>query len=340
MEVSTHFLPDDFWEPGVMRRELSLPLFWRVCLINGAVFVLGILVLLLSPATVSAEPLWSEVIVLSIGLAVIVVLNGLLLRSVLGPLDRLTTVMAAIDLRRPGRRLDEQGAGPAKPLVEGFNGMLERLEVERSASTTRALHAQETERQRIAQELHDEVGQSLTAVLLGLKGAIDIAPPQVAAELRQVRDVTRTSLDEVRRISQRLRPGVLADLGLLDALSSLASDLTGVTGVPVVRGFHPGLPALPPETELVVYRVTQEALTNVARHAHAREVQLGLSRRGAALVLRVADDGVGGANSAMGAGIQGMQERAQMVGGHLELREREGGGTELVLEVPIAEDPT
>ena len=319
-----------------MSRELSLPLFWRVCLTNGVVFILGTLVLVLSPATVSARPLWSEVVVLLIGLAVIVLLNGLLLRSVLRPLDRLTTVMAAIDLRHPGRRLDEEETGPARPLVHGFNAMLERLEVERSASTARALHAQEAERQRIAQELHDEVGQSLTAVLLGLKQAMDMAPPEVVEELQQVRATTRASLEEVRRISQRLRPGVLADLGLLDSLSSLASDLTTRCGVPVLRGFVPGLPALSPETELVVYRVAQEALTNVARHAQARQVQLGVSRCRDALILRVADDGVGGADAATGAGIQGMQERAQMVGGRLQVQSREGGGTEVLLEVPVA----
>ena len=139
MGASPHFLGAGFWDAGTVSREMSLPLFWRVCLINGAVFVLGTLVLVLSPATVSVRPLWSEVVVLSLGLAVIFVLNGALLRSVLRPLDRLTAMMAAIDLRHPGRRLDEEGAGPAKPLVLGFNAMLERLEVERSASTARAL---------------------------------------------------------------------------------------------------------------------------------------------------------------------------------------------------------
>lgn len=322
-----------------MGRELSLPLFWRVCLINGAVFVLGTLALAMSPATVSARPLWSEVVVLAIGLAVIVALNGVLLRSALRPLDRLTAMMAATDPRHPGRRLDEPGSGPARPLVQGFNAMLERLEAERRASTIRALHAQEAERQRIAQELHDEVGQSLTAVLLGLKQAIDLAPPTVAAELEHVRGTTRTSLGEVRRISQRLRPGVLADLGLINSLSSLASDLTARTGIPVRRGFLPGLPALSPENELVVYRVAQEALTNVARHAGARAVELGLSRRGDTLVLRVADDGVGRTDAAVGAGIQGMTERAQMVGGRLELRPRAGGGLEVQLEVPVTGQP-
>jgi two-component system, NarL family, sensor histidine kinase UhpB len=318
---------------------MSLPLFWRVCAINGAVFMLGALVLVLSPATVSARPLWSEIVVLSIGLAVSMVLNGILLRSVLHPLDRLTGVMAAIDLRQPGQRLADAGSGPARPLVAGFNAMLDRLEAERTASTTRALQAQEAERQRIAQELHDEVGQSLTAVLLGLKQEINRAPPEVAAELELVRTTTRTSLEEVRRISQHLRPGVLVDLGLLNSLSSLASDLTARTGIPVQRDFLPGLPLLRAESELVTYRVAQEALTNVARHAHASAVELGISHRGDSLVLRVTDDGVGCSGANVGAGIQGMKERAQMVGGRLELRPRSGGGTEVRLEIPITDRP-
>ena len=322
-----------------MTRQMSVPLFWRVCAINGAVFMLGALVLVLSPATVHARPLWSEVGVLSIGLAVSLVLNGILLRSVLHPLDRLTAVMAAIDLRQPGQRVADAGSGPARPLVAGFNAMLDRLEAERTASTTRALQAQEAERQRIAQELHDEVGQSLTAVLLGLKQAINIAPPEVAAELEDVRNTTRTSLEEVRRISQHLRPGVLADLGLLNSLSSLASDLTARTGIPVHRDFLLDLPVIRAESELVIYRVAQEALTNVARHAQASRIELGLARRGDTLVLRVVDDGIGAANAEIGAGIQGMTERAQVVGGRCALRPRRGGGTEVRLEIPVTDQP-
>jgi two-component system sensor histidine kinase UhpB len=318
-----------------MSRGASVPLFWRVCLINGAVFVLGTLALVLTPATVSARPLWSEVVVLTLGLSVIVVVNAVLLRSVLRPLDQVIGLMADIDLREPGRRLPATDGGPAGPLVDGFNAMLGRLEAERATSTRRALLAQEAERQRIAQELHDEVGQSLTAVLLGLKRAGDLAPPEVSAELQDVRETTRASLDEVRRISQRLRPGVLADLGLLNALSSLASDLTARAAVTVHRAFLPGLPALPSETELVVYRVAQESLTNVARHSGARTVELALTRRGRVLVLTVSDDGAGIGRAAPGAGVRGMQERAGMVGGRLELSGREGGGTQVRLEVPL-----
>jgi two-component system, NarL family, sensor histidine kinase UhpB len=318
-----------------MSRDLSLPLFWRVCLTNGGVFALAILALALSPATVSARPLWSEIAVLAVGFVVICVLNGLLLRSVLRPLDRFTTVMSTIDMRHPGRRLDAAGGGPAGEFVARFNEMLERLEEERAASTMRALQAQEDERERIARELHDEVGQSLTAVLLSLKQALLTAPAEVAAELELARETTRTSLEEVRRISQRLRPGVLADLGLLNSLSSLASELTARADARVQRGFTPGLPQLSMEAELVVYRVAQEALTNVARHADAREVELGLTRRGDRIVLRVADDGTGQGAFQEGAGIQGMRERAQMAGGELHVRHREGDGTVVELELPV-----
>jgi two-component system sensor histidine kinase UhpB len=307
-----------------MSGDLSLPLFWRVCLINGTVFALAMIALAISPATVSARPLWSEVAVLAAGFIVLCVLNGILLRSVLRPLDRFTTVMASIDM------------GPAGEFVGRFNSMLERLEEERAASTMRALQAQEAERERIARELHDEVGQSLTAVLLSLKQATLIAPAEVATELELARETTRTSLEEVRRISQRLRPGVLADLGLLSSLSSLASELTTHTSVRVRRGFAPGLPQLSAEAELVVYRVAQEALTNVARHAHASEVELGLTRRGDWIVLRIADDGIGRGAFQEGAGIQGMRERAQMAGGQLLLRHQQGGGTVVELELPLA----
>lgn len=330
-------------EPMVRRPSPSL--FWSVCLINGGVFVAGTLVLALSPATVSSRVLLEEAIVLVVGLAVIVVVNALLLRSLLHPLDRVRDTMARIDLRQPGLRLDGDEGGPAGPLVHGFNAMIERLESERRVSTSKVLGAQEAERQRIAQELHDEIGQSLTAVLLGLKGPIDASEPEVARQLEGIRETARVALEEVRRISQRLRPGVLEDLGLRGALTGLTSEFETTTGTLVERAFGQGLPALAPETELVLYRAAQEALTNIARHADARHVSLSLSRRGEFVVLRVADDGVGAGRGAVtgasgsGTGIAGMRERARLVGGTARVgalgRGGRGPGTEVVLEVPI-----
>lgn len=152
-----------------MKTGAGMPLYWRVCLINGLVFVVGTAALALAPVTVSATVLVSEAVVLVLGLVGIVVLNSVLLRTSLAPLDRLIRLMDTVDLQRPGRRLPESGTGAVGQLVRGFNAMLERLETERGRSNAKALAAQEAERHRIARELHDEIGQGLTAVLLGLK---------------------------------------------------------------------------------------------------------------------------------------------------------------------------
>ena len=322
-----------------VRTPTTLPLYWQVCLINGAVFIAGTLALALSPATVSARPVLSESIVLGVGLTAILVTNALLLRAVLTPLDRLSQMMSAIDLLRPGPRLSVVGSGVVAQLISSFNAMLSRLEAERSASTGRALAAQEAERQRIGRELHDEVGQMLTVVLLGLKRAGDRAPAYLATDLQSLQDSTRASLDEVGRIASRLRPGLLDDLGLVSSLNALATEFTSHGGVPVRRGFTPGLPRLQHETELVIYRVTQEALTNIARHANAHVVDLSLGRQGRGVTLRIADDGVGMRDAKPASGIQGMQERALLVGGQLIIEPRVGGGTEIRLVIPSGGRP-
>lgn len=313
-----------------------LPLYWRVVLINGLVFVVGTAALAFSPATVSARVLASEAVVLAVGLTVILSLNAMLLSRSLRPLDRLAALMDTVDLQQPGQRLPETGHGPVATLVERFNAMLERLEAERSQSTARALQAQEAERQRIARELHDEIGQGLTAVLLGLKRVADRVPDELADEVRLVQEAARASLEEVRQVARRLRPGVLDDLGLVSALAALATDTSAHAGLHVQRGLAPGLPQLTPEKELVVYRVAQEALTNVVRHAHAETVQLSLTRQGDAVALLVADDGRGTGGRPEGSGIHGMRERALMVDGQLSIRPRPEGGTEVRLVVPAA----
>jgi two-component system sensor histidine kinase UhpB len=316
----------------------NLPLYWRVCLINGLVFTAGTFALALSPATVSTRVLISEAVVLTIGLLVIWLLNSLLLRTSLAPLDRLVRTMEKVDLEQhAGHRLPVTGSGAVRHLIHAFNAMLTRLEIERSTANARALAAQEAERHRIARELHDEVGQGLTVVLLGLKRVVDLAPPELAGELRAVQEAARASLDEVRDVARRLRPAVLHDLGLLSALAGLATDFSAHSGIHVRRGFAPGLPALTAEAELVIYRVAQEALTNVARHATAGTVELSLTRQGGCVALRVADDGRG-IRGIEGAGIRGMRERALLIHGDLSIRHRVGGGTEVRLLVPVEGD--
>jgi two-component system sensor histidine kinase UhpB len=229
--------------------------------------------------------------------------------------------------------------GPAakevRELADAFNDMLDRLEDERRDSARRAVRAQEAERRRLARELHDELGQSLTGVLLQIDQAIR-APDE--GDLEEAREGARRSLDDVRRIARDLRPDTLVELGLPSALNALATRFTRQTGVVVDRRLDPDLPALHEDVEVVLYRVAQEALTNVARHADARQVTLQLSHTDDAVRLTVDDDGRG-VPSYLGheaRGITGMRERALLVHGRLVVGHAPPGGTRVRLEIPAA----
>ena len=314
-----------------------MSLFWRIFGLNAVVLGIATALLLWAPVTVSVPVLLTEAMILVGGLAVMLVANGTLLRWGLAPLDRLTRLMTTVDLLRPGQRLPVPGAAGSEvaDLIRTFNAMLDRLEHERATSSARALLAQEAERRRIAQELHDEVGQSMTAILLVLKRAADDAPEPLREDLHQAQEITRESLDEVRRLVRRLRPGVLEDLGLVSALTSLSQDFATHTGLRVVRRLDSDLPALDHESELVLYRVAQESLTNAARHADARRVEVSLHGADEAVVLEIADDGRGIEAACEGAGIRGMRERALLAGATLDITSTPGTGTRIRLTAPV-----
>ncbi|MER5374402.1 HAMP domain-containing sensor histidine kinase [Streptomyces sp. NPDC002553] len=312
-----------------------MSLFWRIFALNAVVLGSATALLLWAPVTVSVPVVLTEAVILVAGMVVMLVANAALLRIGLAPLDRLTRLMTTVDLLRPGQRLPEGGRGETTELIRTFNAMLERLEHERASSSARALFAQEAERRRIAQELHDEVGQSMTAILLALERAADDADEPLSGELRQVQEITRGSLDEVRRLVRRLRPGVLEDLGLVSALTSLTSEFATHVGLRVVRRFDTDLPLLDQQTELVLYRVAQEALTNAARHAEAGQVEVSLHRTDGAVVLAVSDDGRGTGVAREGAGIRGMRERALLIGAALDVTSQPQAGTTVRLTVPL-----
>jgi two-component system, NarL family, sensor histidine kinase UhpB len=308
----------------------------RVALLNSAVLAVACLALALGPATVSAPIHLRELVVLLIGLAATMAANLLVVRRAFVPLERLTRVMRTVDPLAPGTRLRiEHPAKEVRELAEAFNDMLERLESERRDSARRVVRAQEAERRRVARELHDELGQSLTGVLLQIDQAIR-TPDE--ADLEEAREGARRSLDDVRRIARDLRPDTLAELGLASALNALATRFTSQCGVVVDRHLDGDLPALDEDVEVVVYRVAQEALTNVARHADARRVTLELSRAGDAVTLTVDDDGRG-VPSYVGPearGITGMRERALLVHGRLWVGNGPAQGTRVRLEIPAA----
>ncbi len=314
-------------------RTPAAALFRRVFFINGLIFTLGTLILALSPATVSARIKLTEIPVLVVGLAVMLTANALLLRSSLAPLDRLAASMRRVDPPRRSDRVDDRGNGDLHNLITSFNAMLDRLETERTTASASALAAQENERQRIARELHDEIGQTLTVALLTLKRAVDRAPTAIRGELEDTQETVRASLDEVRGIARRLRPDALEDLGLHSALNALCSEFTQATGIAVVKHVAPQSDRLKPDVELVCYRIAQESLTNVARHAGAGKVWLDLHATADQVTLRIADDGVGGV-TAEGAGINGMRERALLVNADLTITSPDGEGTEVRLVIP------
>jgi two-component system sensor histidine kinase UhpB len=316
-----------------------MTLFWRVFATNAAVLVIAFLALVFAPVTVSVPVRATELVVLSVGLIAMLALTFLLLRPAFHALDTVTSTMRRIDPLAPGQRVPEVGEPDIAGLAQAFNEMLARLEDERRESARQALTVQEAERQRVARELHDEIGQVFTAIMLQIEGVAAHAPADLAAELEELRETARTGATDVRRIASRLRPEALEDLGLQSALSALATAFAHQTGVTIQRSLERGTD-LDREQELVVYRVAQEALTNVARHAHAEHVTLSLRREGGEMVLRVLDDGRGLPPDAMTSsnGIRGMRERAMLIGARLTLTSSDTG-TEVALHVPPARDP-
>jgi two-component system sensor histidine kinase UhpB len=313
-----------------------MPLFWRVFLTNALVLAVAAAALVLSPATVSFPVALTEAAVLAVGLGAMLALNFALLRRALSPLERLRAFMRGADPLRPGARAPIDDAVPElRAVTETFNEMVARLEAERRDSAGRALAAQEGERLRIAQELHDEVGQRLTAVMLQLDGLSQL---REGSALEEAREEVRQTLEEVRLIARRLRPEALDHLGLTSALAALTNSLRGAGGVAIKRRIDPSLPVLPSDVELVLYRVAQEALTNVARHAHCEEAWLTLRRVEGGVELEVVDAGNGfhAGVVAEGAGIRGMRERALLVGATLELLSAPGAGTIVRLRCPAS----
>jgi two-component system, NarL family, sensor histidine kinase UhpB len=320
-------------------RFSRLPLFWRVFAINTAPLVVATLLLMFAPVTLHAPIRLTEAVVLLGGLAVMLAANLLLLRPAFASLDRLVQRMHTVDLLRPGQRIPEGGGVEVAELVRGFNEMLARLEEERRESGRRALAAQEAERLRIARGLHDEVGQILTGVLLqlGSLADADAGAEQRESDLEEAKQATRQALEEVRRIAHELRPATLEHLGLLSALTELTTKFADLSGIAIDRRFDPDLPPLSPETELAIYRVAQESLTNVSRHAEASRVEVSLEKGIESVVLRVLDDGHGlnaEAPPSGHGGLRGMRERAVLIGGALAIKKGHTGGVEVRLEVP------
>ncbi len=255
------------------------------------------------------------------------------------PLERLIEDMEKVDLSRPGPLLPDSldGVGETEEVERielAFLRMMQRLEAERRRAGSAALQAQEEERARVARDLHDEVNQSLTGLLLRLEAAREAAPPELEAELAETKALANQAMRELLALARQLRPTALDDLGLAAAIAGQVKQVErpGLEAKLTVEGDFSGLDD---DVQLVVYRVAQEALTNAARHSEAKRIAVSLRRSGGGVELEVADDGRGFAfdESERGLGIGGMRERALLVGGELTIESRPGEGTTVRLTI-------
>jgi two-component system sensor histidine kinase UhpB len=281
---------------------------------------------------------------LVIGLCLVVVALTLTLvreRRRLRPLEDLIEAMEKVDLSSPRLHLPPSidGVGETEEVERielAFLRMMRRLEAERRRAGSAALHAQEEERARVARDLHDEVNQSLTGLLLRLEAAREAAPPELEAEIADTKALANQAMTELLSLARQLRPTALDDLGLAAAIGGQVEQLSRgeIEARLKVEG---DFSDLGDDAQLVVYRVAQEALSNAARHSSAERIDVRLRRaEDGGVALEVTDDGRGFAFDAQqhGLGIGGMRERALLVGGELTIESRPDAGTTVRLAVP------
>ncbi|HEX2092667.1 MAG TPA: ATP-binding protein [Longimicrobiaceae bacterium] len=339
---------------GPLRALLRVPLFYKILIANALIVVLGTVAgTWVTAAHVRASPERSTLDLVGVlvlgGLVLSVLVNALILRLALSPLQLLEHTAGRVqagdlDARAPyspvaDRELDR--------LTRTFNGMLDSAALYRQRLrdvAARALHAAEEERKRIARELHDETAQMLAALLIRLRVVRNTGDPEALdALLEEMRREIGESLEGIRRFARGLRPPALDELGLAAAVESHARNLAESVGLPIQVEADPLDDVLTPQAELAVYRIVQEALSNVVRHAGASRATVRLSRAPAGVTATVEDDGSGFdvaaamAGERRGLGLFGMQERAAYLGGRVEIRSRPGGGTQVRVEVPAEE---
>ncbi len=280
-------------------------------------------------------------LVLGFAVAFTILFNVFLLGRRFRPLEQLVDQMERADLSRPGANADDAispgGPEEVERLHQTFMRMLERLEAERRRASSAALDAQEEERARIARDLHDEVNQSLTGLLLRLEAAREKAPPELAGELAEIRALANRAMQELLALARQLRPTALDDLGLKAALSSHVTELGRQSGIDASFEADGDIASVPQDVQIVAYRVAQEALSNAVRHSGAAHVRVQLERDNGSVALTIADDGRGFTfdQASQGLGLAGMRERALLVNGDLQVESRPQVGTSVRLLVPI-----
>lgn len=331
---------------------LRIPLFYKILLANSIVFVLAwavgsIITLWHVQTSPGASHLDLIIFFVVAGIVLGCFVNWLVLKLALNPLERLQSAVNEVQRGGLGTRIDAGKYSDERfdRLIATFNQMLAAMEQDSQRlhlQSGEILQAQEEERKRVARELHDETAQSLTSLLVRLRLLERSQDPEEArGQVRELRELTAHTLDEIHRIALELRPKILDDLGLGAALGWRIEEFNTTyslrTNLKII-GFEGRLPG---NLELVFYRVAQEALTNVARYAQAKQVNVILKRDEDRLELEVWDDGVGfnvaqiPAEHPRGLGLLGMRERLALVGGDLVVESKPGKGTRILARAPL-----
>jgi signal transduction histidine kinase len=251
--------------------------------------------------------------------------------------DRPIGIIAAHDKDAADPRFSDQDLRLAEAFAARAAVAVDLSERVARDALRRVVSAQELERRRLARELHDETGQALTSILLGLKGLEDVSnESELAESTARLRELVVTTLQDVRRLAVELRPKALDDFGLVPALERLVETFREQTGIEIDLEQRLGQHRLPSDVETTLYRITQEALTNVVKHAQASHVSIVLTRRDGSVSAVIEDDGRGFTEegSTNGLGLLGMRERVTLVDGRLSVESSPGTGTTLSIEVP------
>ncbi len=338
---------------------LSLPLFYKVLIANSAIVLLGALggtfITLRVAAASRGQALDVPLAAMFAlcGLLLTVSLNALILRAAFTPLDQLQEAVLQVregDLSVRATRSPLADVEIAR-IADTLNSMLDDVqhyEQQVQALSGGLIRAQEEERQRIARELHDDTGQVLTLLLIRLK-LLEAQPGSEALtpQIEELRGLVSSAIDQVRRLALNLRPPTLDQLGLWAALRSLVATFTESTHVDVKLDLPREQAHFSPERTIAIYRVVQEALTNIAKHSNAKHVTVEAQTDDRELRVTIRDDGKGftsstvlnparrDATSGAGIGLFGMEERARLAGGTLRVQSAPGRGSVVELRVPV-----
>ena len=278
-----------------------------------------------------------QFLILALAIMLTLCVNLWMLQRRFGPLERLIDRVEQVDPAEPcAFQLDGEPVEEIARLGQSFNRLLDRIEEERRRSGRLVLRAQEEERRRLARDLHDEVNQALTAILLRLEALGQETAPERSAEVVELKRLVNQAMDDLSGLARQLRPAALDDHGLVPAIDAQLRRFQEQTGVSTAFRTEGDASHLGQDEQNAVYRVAQEALANVGRHADARFVAVELLSGENGTELRVRDDGRGfdTATANGGLGLKGMAERARLVGGDLEVRPVHGGGTLVRMRVP------